>query len=100
MRVYIDNIPDWMMRSERIHFSTEYCDDEPYDVDNHLIKDDTSINNIEDFKQVVDICQYWVITFPKTIYNYPNVNEALEYLLSLNDQLGVKDLIKYFNSIN
>ena len=98
MRVYLDDLPDWMSNGTQIKEFREVCGDEPFDVKSHLFKENDVINNIEDFKQVFSICRYWGIAFPDSIYNYTDVDEVLEYLLPFRSQMEVKELIEEFKN--
>ena len=98
---------DFILQSPTYKTFLENSDSEILDltelnIDPIYFKEDLSINNLSDFKQVIGICRYWGITFPESIYDYmfDNAFDCLEYLFSINkDQLEIKNLINNFLSI-
>ena len=95
----IKDLPEWIKTGEQFKRFQEQesisTEDEPLEVSNEFNKEDDSINSIEDFNQVLNICRYFEIPFPQSIYNYTFVDQynVLYYLLPFRDQLEIKELI-------
>ena len=84
LNIMIKDLPKWIQTGEYYNLLDDK--DELIEIASSLIKEDDSISNLDEFKQVVSICLYWVIQFPPSVYNYSFVeeDEVLQYLLSLS----------------
>ena len=101
--VLLKDLPKWIQSGEQvtifkeqesIDISNDQVDD-PMEIPDYYNKEDDSISNLEEFKQVFSICRYFNIPFPPSVFNYTIKDEhgVLYYFYPIRDQIEIKRLI-------
>ena len=105
--VLLKDLPKWIQAGEQVKVfqeqeSIDLPDDLPNDqvddqteISDYYNKEDDSISNLEEFKQVFSICRYFGIPFPPSVFNYTIKDEygVLFYFYPIRDQIEIKSLI-------
>ena len=79
----LEYIPQWLHQSEQYKFllSNRENNDE-FEIDKIRLKEDDTINDINDFITLFETCNYWGMEYPIHMYHFiiDNQNDVLEYL--------------------
>lgn len=99
IEIYKNDVPTWISDNSKVYKSMVEDDDEnlPFIIDEFLVKSTSKINNIKDFKQIIEIVNYWdIVPFPENLIDYIKINKdnCIHTLFNLSKFVTSRELIE------
>jgi hypothetical protein len=90
--ISVKDVPEYLKSSEFFLNNLEIDTNFTITIDEHNFKENTEVNNLEDFILLYNTCNFWDIPYPEVFYSFFNSHkqETLNFLKEKNIELWNK----------